>query len=103
MRSTSGATSRPLSHVVVLGPPGVFHRPPEVILSPSLERRFLSTANYVNVPMSPAVAESRRALLNMELRLNTPGPYPASRPPSAPRGNHLTLTAPDELAVALRG
>ncbi|CAL8388704.1 unnamed protein product [Arctogadus glacialis] len=78
---------------------GVFHRPPEVILSPSLERRFLSTANYVNVPMSPAVAESRRALLNMELRLHTPGPHPAPRPPSAPRGDsvarypHLDMAA----------
>ncbi|CAL8330020.1 unnamed protein product [Lota lota] len=59
----------------------------------SLTFPTLFNANYVNVPMSPAVAQTRRALLNVDLHLKTPSTYPVPRPSNSVRYTHLDMAA----------
>ncbi|CAL8330948.1 unnamed protein product [Merluccius merluccius] len=82
---------------------GMCHRPPEAALSPSLERRLCGAggpdANYVNFPVSPAVAQTRRELVNTELHLKDPSTYPVPRPSSAVRGDSVRYTHLDMAAM----
>ncbi|KAK0149548.1 Protein Dok-7 [Merluccius polli] len=82
---------------------GMCHRPPEAALSPSLERRLCGAggpdANYVNFPVSPAVAQTRRELVNTELHLKDPSTYPVPRPSSAARGDSVRYTHLDMAAM----
>ncbi|KAJ3614605.1 hypothetical protein NHX12_018176 [Muraenolepis orangiensis] len=57
-----------------------------------------SNANYINVPMSPAVAQTRRELLSMELHLKDPS-SPVLRPLRAVRGDSLRYTHLDMAAM----
>ncbi|XP_029910859.1 protein Dok-7 isoform X3 [Myripristis murdjan] len=72
---------------------------PEEALSLDTRLRIDSSANYVNIPISPLAAKASRELLYMELDLQEPSSASVPRPPSAVREEgssryaHLDITA----------